>query len=134
MKVADRLNQLGLNWGEWEGETEEGSGFKLAENEWLVTRPYYDNVLYGSTTFCLCFADVVMTYPLTEEVFDEGTELWVFSIPEHIYKSAKPHLKGGGSKYLCLPVNKDKSFASFDYNPIPLDRPNDAKKYLKVWK
>ena len=49
-----------------------------------IGRPYYDNILFGSSTFCVSHCKLVGKHSITDGSA-RGTELWVFEIPQHVY-------------------------------------------------
>lgn len=136
--IKDRFKALGL---EWTPKAFGLTGYKPTHNGFVVkpgfmgmTRPYWNDMLFGSSTFCFVFCPVIAKYPLTDAVFATfpDTELWVFEIPADIHTAAVEQI-GDQGRYLALPVCKTDPFPSHNYNPILLHSPEDARKYLTGW-
>lgn len=132
MNIRNRYKELGLKWWKEVGDANtDDDGFKLRDTFFGASRPYYDGVLYGSTTFCLMYGEKVSSYPLTDDCLPQGTELWVVKIPPTIYNEARKHVNA--TQFMCLAVNKEDSFPTHNWNAIPIDKPADAKKHLAGW-
>lgn len=129
-RVEQRYKDLGLSWHP-EGEITD-DGYTKRTNFLGMERWYWNNLLYGSSTFCLVACNVIAKYPLTETCFPAGTELWVFAVPENVYDAAKSDITNL-SRWLCLPVNAADEFPSYNWTPCPLQSPEDATQYLTGW-
>lgn len=136
--IKDRFKALGLQWSPKDfgltGYKSTEDGFAVKPGFMGMTRPFWNNMLFGSSSFCFVYCQVIARHPLTDQVFGEfpGTELWVFEIPGDIYSAAVEQI-GDQGRYLALPVCKTNPFPSHDYNPILLHSPEDARKYLTGW-
>lgn len=127
------LANAGMEWKiEKDAHYSPGSGLEVKPSSIGITRLFWDNILIGSSTFCLLCCKTVMTYPLTDRCFPAGTELWVVSVPDEILKAVAQHVTNP-AKWLCLPVHRTDPFPNWNWNPITLDTPKEARRYLTGW-
>lgn len=153
--IYERLRQLGIKWRPDENFAADGKGFHWQQpampnlfaelqkigatvqpiiNSAIGTsqrRPFYKNVLLGSSSFCFLLCELIGTHPLTKGDFADlaGTQLWVFRIPDDVFAECKSRIPNLG-QYFCFPVNRDNQFPTWNWNPIGLDAAEDATKYL----
>ena len=128
--VKERLAQLGINWNE----------LPWFSSEWIPqedfcyahTRsgkiPCWQNLLVGSNAFCLLTCELVKVLNIEDKFVPETTRLWVMKTPQALLE-IDPDIKPAW----CLPVNPNHPWPTWNSNPIPLDRVEDAEQYQTGW-
>ena len=105
--INDRFKAFGL---EWSPKAFGLTGYKPTQNGFVVkpgfmgmTRPYWNDMLFGSSTFCFVFCPVIAKHAPADAVFGTfpDTELWVFEIPADIHAAAVQQIGTRAGIWLC---------------------------------
>jgi hypothetical protein len=134
-KIMKRLRSLGLNWKEWvipASEWKQGQGFTWTEG-FFGNRPFYDNILFACSSYCLLCCEVVAKLDLPDERYGPTCKIWVVKIPEGHVKVVGNNAERDDWRFLCLPVDSDNPFQSYDHNPFPVSSLEMAKATLPGW-